>query len=152
MKSMSESKARVRPVVGWREWAVLDELTPTPIKAKIDTGARTSSLHAFDLRLDESSGVLLARFEIHPLQRSASNSAEVTVPVEGFRNVRSSSGHRERRPVVRTRIALGAHRFDIDVTLTSRDQMGFRMLLGRAALRRRFLIDPGRSFQLGDTR
>lgn len=147
---MTDRKRRDRPVVGWREWVVLQELTPTPIKAKIDTGALTSSLHAFDLHVDVSGDTLVASFVVHPVQRSAADGTRVEVPVRGFRNVRSSSGHRERRPVIRTPLTLGARLFDIDITLTSRDTMGFRMLLGRAALQRRFLIDPGRSFQLGD--
>ncbi|MFT5203711.1 MAG: hypothetical protein ACI9C1_003112 [Candidatus Aldehydirespiratoraceae bacterium] len=138
-----------RPIIGWREWAILESLSPTPTKAKIDTGARTSSLHAFDLRIHKSGGQATASFVVHPVQRSAAEAQRVEVPVTGFRDVRSSSGHSERRPVIRTPITLGDQTFDIDITLTSRDEMGFRMLLGRAAIRRRFLVDSGRSFTLG---
>ena len=147
---MAKRRGGPRPTVGWREWVRLEDLTTTPIKAKIDTGARTSSLHAFGLALRDSPDGTVATFEVHPLQRSAKQSDRVEIAVQGFRDIRSSSGHQERRPVIRTPITLGGHRFDIDITLTSRDEMGFRMLLGRVALRNRFLIDPGRSFCLGD--
>lgn len=147
---MTKRLTASRPIIGWREWVILELLSPTPIKAKIDTGARTSSLHAFDLRIQESGDQTTASFVVHPVQRSAAEARRVEVPVTGFREVRSSSGHRERRPVIRTPITLGNQRFDIDITLTSRDEMGFRMLLGRAAIRRRFLVDPSRSFTLGD--
>jgi len=143
-------KVRTLATIGWREWVSLPGLCPDRLKAKVDTGARTSSLHAFNLQLGESApGVTMASFEIHPSQRSAEPTYQVEAPIAGFREVRSSSGHRERRPVVVTPIVIGEHRFKIEVTLTSRDEMGFRMLLGRAALRRRFLVDPGRSYRQG---
>lgn len=138
-------------MVGWREWVDLPDLCDSQIKAKIDTGARTSALHAFGLRVFERDGSTLARFEIHPRQRSAEPSYTVEVPVRAFRTVRSSTGHRERRPVIATRARLGDHEFGIELTLTSRDAMGFRMLLGRAAVRRRFWVDPGRSYLAGRT-
>ncbi len=150
-KKRSSKKGPPTSVVGWREWVRLPDLCEFPMKAKIDTGARTSSLHAFDLRVEETDGVAIASFEIHPAQRSARDATRVRLEVDGFRLVRSSSGHRERRPVIRTPIVVGTRQFKIDVTLTSRDEMGFRMLLGRSALRRRFLVDPGRSFSFGDT-
>jgi hypothetical protein len=125
---------------------LLTDLSAVPVKAKIDTGARTSSLHAFDLTVTTGGDGPVAEFEIHPIQRSRDHAVRVSHPVRGFRNVRSSSGHREERPVIRTRISLGAQEFFLDLTLTSRDEMGFRMLLGRAALRRRFWIDPAGSF------
>ncbi len=143
-------EARTLPTIGWREWVTLDEFCDTPMKAKIDTGARTSSLHAFDLQLRETEGgTTIARFEVHPLQRSSKNARLVEAEVIEFRQVRSSSGHVEDRPTIRTSIHIGANRFEVDLTLTSRDEMGFRMLLGRAALRRRFLVDPGRSYLQG---
>lgn len=143
------SKRRARPVVGWREWVALTELSDVRIKAKIDTGARTSSLHAFNLELHTDSDKTVATFQIHPLQRSRKLVQSVEIDVVEFRDVRSSTGHIERRPVIRTPMAIGEHCFDIDITLTSRDAMGFRMLLGRAALRRRFLVDPASSYQQG---
>jgi len=138
--------AKPKPVVGWRELIELPELCATPIKAKIDTGARTSALHAFNLAVVDRDGVIWADFEIHPVQRSRRAAVAVSYPVAGFRRIRSSSGHRENRPVIRTPIQIGSRCLDIEITLTSRDEMGFRMLLGRAALRRRFLVDPGRSY------
>ncbi len=125
----------------------MPDLCPTAIKAKVDTGARTSSLHAFGLDVSSNELPALATFEVHPLQRSSNSATQVEVKVEEFRVVRSSSGHAELRPVIRTPVRIGSHEFEIDLTLTSRDEMGFRMLLGRAAIRRRFLVDPGRSYR-----
>ena len=139
-------QSKDRPCLGWREWVELPDLSPVPLKAKIDTGARTSTLHAFNLSHDERNGESWVTFEVHPLQRTKAHTTLVSHPIEGFRKVRSSSGHTEERPVIRTRIRIGSREFEIDVTLTSRDEMGFRMLLGRSAIRRRFLVDPGRSF------
>jgi len=137
---------KTKPVIGWREWVELPEMCGHPIKAKIDTGAATSSLHAFNLKVTERDGLKWARFEIHPVQRSRRDSQEVVAPVSSFRRVRSSSGHSERRPVIVTVIRIGDVEFNTEVTLASRDEMGFRMLLGRAALRRRYVIDPARSY------
>lgn len=141
---------KAKPVIGWREWVSLPGICSLPIKAKVDTGARTSSLHAFDLELVTSAdGLTIAKFEIHPEQRSSRNSQLASVPVHSFREVRSSMGQRQRRPVIETMIAIGDRVFSAEITLTARDDMGFRMLLGRAAVRRRFLVDPGRSYQQG---
>lgn len=139
--------SRRAPVtIGWREWVRLPELSPLGVKAKIDTGARTSALHAFRLRVVERESGPVARFEMHPMQRSKVGATRVELPIEEFRSVRSSDGRAERRPVVVTPIQIGSTVFDIELTLASRDAMGFRMLLGRAAVRRRYIVDPGRSF------
>lgn len=141
---------QAKPVIGWREWVTLPGLCPEPIKAKVDTGARTSSLHAFGLELStRPDGITIATFEIHPEQRSAQGSTLVSVPVVSFRQVRSSMGERQRRPVIETLVSMGVQTFPVEITLTARDDMGFRMLLGRAAVRRRFLVDPGRSYRQG---
>jgi hypothetical protein len=124
----------------------LPELSPVSLKAKIDTGARTSTLHAFGLSLEERKGEAWVEFEVHPLQRSRAYATRVACRVEDFRRIRSSTGHSEQRPIIRTPIRLGGHDFEIELTLTSRDDMGFRMLVGRAAIRRRFLVDAGRSY------
>ncbi len=129
---------------------MLPELCGVPMKAKVDTGARTSSLHAFDLTIEGEDDAAIARFEIHPEQRSSRSPVAVTWPVAGFRRVRPSTGHAEVRPVVRTSMVIGSHAYPIDITLTSRDAMGFRMLLGRAAIRNRFAVDAGRSFLQGE--
>lgn len=137
-----------KALIGWREWVRLPEISPVAIKAKIDTGARTSALHAFNLKFSERDGAPWVNFEIHPLQRSRAQSRTIDLPVKSFTKIRSSTGQTETRPVVRTRLRLGKKTFPIDLTLTSRDEMGFRMLVGRTAIRRRFWVDPGRSYLL----
>ena len=139
-------RRKTRTVIGWREWVRLPDLCPARIKAKIDTGARTSALHAFDLRIRETGGAMVASFELHPKQRSSAGAVRVECPVLGFRKVRSSDGRVETRPLIVTTARAAGIQWPIEVTLASRDEMGFRMLLGRSALSRRFLVDPGRSF------
>lgn len=140
------SKRRALPVLGWREWLRLPELGVEAIKVKVDTGARTSSLHAFDLRPFEIDGEPWIRFRLHPIQGDSETTLEAAAPLVGERRVRPSTGRVQLRPVIRTVAVLGPDRWPIEVTLVNRDMMGFRMLLGRRALRRRFLVDPGRSF------
>jgi hypothetical protein len=140
------SRRSERTLIGWREWVLLPRLSTVPIKVKVDTGARTSTLHAFDLEVLERDGRPWAQFEVHPIQRSRLQATTVSHPVHSFKSIRSSTGHAQRRPVLRTPIRISGFQYDIDVTLTPRDEMGFRMLLGRAALHGRFLVDPGRSF------
>lgn len=138
-----------KPMIGWREWVGLPEFQTPWIKAKIDTGARSSALHAFDLEHVERDGVPWVRFEIHPWQRSSNDPVVVEAPVVDHRTVRSSNGTDEQRPVIETTIEIGGRELPIELTLTRRDHMGFRLLLGRQALRRRVLIDPERSFLCG---
>ena len=133
-------------MIGWREWVGLPSLGDALVKAKIDTGARTSALHAFDLSLVESNDELFADFEIHPLQDSREGVVRVREPVIDLRKIRSSNGQIETRPVIEVPARIGTQEFDIQLTLTSRDEMGFRMLIGRRALRRRFVVDAARSF------
>ena len=140
------ARGRARPIIGWREWVSLPDLDVPQIKAKVDTGARTSALHVFDLEVFTREGAEWARFGIHPIQRSADEAVAAEAPLTGWRSVRSSNGRSERRPVLMTSITLFGLRWPLELTLTNRDQMGFRMLLGRQAVRRRFLVDPGRSF------
>lgn len=136
-------------VVGWREWVVLPMLRIPAVKAKIDTGARTSALHAFDLDYFERDGREFVRFRVHPFQRSTKVTVEAEAEVLEYRRVRTSSGHVTVRPVIVTPIELAGRRWDIELTLANRDAMGFRMLLGRRTMRRRFVVDPGRSFLCG---
>ncbi|MGI8793919.1 MAG: ATP-dependent zinc protease family protein [Acidimicrobiales bacterium] len=145
---------RARPVdtMGWREWVSLPELEIGAIKAKADTGARTSSLHAFGVEWFEVDGAPWVRFEVHPVQRTRWAARMVELPVIARRKVKSSTGHVQERPVIRTKVCLNDRTWPIEITLTDRDEMGFRMLLGRAALRRKFLVDPGRSFLMSDPR
>lgn len=143
---MAKKAKPAKPVIGWREWVALPALGIHAIKAKIDTGARTSSLHAWNVRIIRRGGRDYVRFVAHPLQRSWRQEVEVTAPLVDQRQVRNSGGRSEWRPVVMTEVELHGQRWEIELTLTRRDLMGFRMLLGRRAIRKRFLVDVGRSF------
>jgi hypothetical protein len=138
---------RERPVIGWREWVLLPDLLDLPIKAKIDTGARTSALHSFGTRRFFEGGAPWVEFALHPVQRRAKPAIACAAPIKDERWVRSSNGEAEKRIVIETLARLGPVDWPIELTLADRDVMGFRMLLGRTAIRRRFLIDPGRSFR-----
>ena len=149
MTIKKQKTARPRPVIGWREWLALPDLGILRIKAKIDTGARTSSLHASHIKKFEREGQPWLRFDLHPLQRNTDSVVRAEAPLLEERWVRSSNGQRSLRPVIETRVTLGEHQWTTEITLVRRDLMGFRMLLGRQGVRRRFLIDPGRSYLLG---
>ena len=135
--------------IGWREWVALPELDVRAIKAKIDTGARTSALHAYRIEPFRRSGTTWLRFELHPIQRSEATKVVCEARAVDQRTVRNSGGGVERRYVIRTMLRLGEVAWPIELALTNRDQMGFRMLLGRTALQGRALIEPGRSYLLG---
>ena len=144
------SRGRIDPpVLGWREWVSLPQWDVAYLKAKVDTGARTSSLHAFDLEWFERDGASWVRFEIHPWQRSTADSVVAEAAVVSTRDIRSSSGAVDHRPVVRTSVGLAGATVEAEITLTRRDDMGFRMLIGREAIRRRFVVDPGTSYRGG---
>ena len=116
------------------------------IKAKIDTGARTSSLHAFDVTEFERDGESWVRFRVNPWQDSREDAVVVESPIHDRRAVRSSSGHAQQRIVVQLLIRLVDREVLAEVTLNNRDEMGFRMLIGREALRHGYTVDPARSF------
>lgn len=137
------------PQVGWREWVTFPDLDLPPVKAKVDTGARTSAIHAYDVRREDRDGQPWAVFEVHPHQRDDQTSLTIAAPIVDERAITSSNGEVEDRLVVTMRIALGQHEHDIEVTLTNRDSMGFRMLLGRTAVAGAALVDPSRSYLLG---
>jgi hypothetical protein len=141
-----------RLLVGWREWVRLPDLLPDAIKAKVDTGARTSALHAWDVEPFERDGVAWVRFSIHPRQRDDDHVVVAEAPLLEERDVRSSNGEVERRPVVETTLAVGDRTATVELSLTKRDQMGFRMLLGRTAMAGRVVVDPGTSYRLGGDR
>ncbi|MFF2494088.1 ATP-dependent zinc protease [Agromyces sp. NPDC058064] len=143
-------------IAGWREWVSLPNAGVPWIKAKLDTGARSSSLHAFDVEelpgeaddAEASAGPSLGRvrFGIRPWQESEDDAVVVELPVHDRRQVRSSSGHSEERIVVLLDLVLRERTVTAEVTLTNRDEMGFRMLIGREALRQGFVVDSARSF------
>lgn len=131
---------------GWREWVRLPGIDVEWVKAKLDTGARSSAIHAFDIHEFDRDGESWVRFSIHPWQRSREDSVDVELPIHDRRHVRSSTGHVQERYVVLLDVTLVERTVTAEVTLTSRDQMGFRMLIGREALRQGYLIDSRRSY------
>jgi hypothetical protein len=143
---MSPDPYSDKVAIGWREWIALPSLGIDAIKVKIDTGARSSSLHAFDIETFDRDGAAWVRFVVHPLQRNVATTVQAEAPVLDFRHIRSSSGHITHRPVIRAEIRLDDRQWPIDLTLAPRDEMGFRMLLGREAVRGKFVVDPGRSY------
>ncbi|OAI49401.1 hypothetical protein AYO45_02775 [Gammaproteobacteria bacterium SCGC AG-212-F23] len=135
-----------KTTIGWREWATLPELGIDLIKTKVDTGARTSALHAFALNPFTENGKNKIRFDIHPFQHNTDKVITCTADVIDIRWITDSGGHSEQRYVIKTPLTLAGITWPIEVTLTERDTMLFRMLLGRSAIRRRYIVDPARSF------
>jgi len=143
---MKKFKSLNLTVIGWREWVELPDLGVKQIKVKVDTGARSSSIHVFDMKDFEKDGKTWVRFKLHPIQRKSAPTIQVEAEVLEYRSVRSSSGKASMRPVIVTTLNLMGVSYPVELTLASRDKMGFRMLLGREAIRRKFLVDSGRSF------
>ncbi|MER3389530.1 MAG: RimK/LysX family protein [Microcella sp.] len=139
-------KAQSSIVAGWREWVSLPSAGVPWIKAKLDTGARSSSVHAYDVTITGEGSEERVRFRLQPWQESREDAVVVESPIRDRRHVRSSSGHVEERIVVIMRIALLGREIETEMTLSNRDEMGFRMLIGRQALRQGFLVDPAKSF------
>ena len=138
-------------IIGWREWLALPELQVPAIKAKIDTGARTSALHAFFVEPFTKEGRQMVRFGVHPLQKRLDVEIFCEAPVKDFREVSDSGGHREMRYVIETTILIGDLPRQIEMTLTNRDNMKFRMLLGRTAMQGLQVI-PDQSYLTGRKR
>lgn len=136
-------------VIGWREWIDLQELGLPHIKAKVDTGAKTSCLHAFKLKPFKRDGADWIRFWVHPHQHDLETEVVCEAPVHDRRVVTDSGGHRSERYVIRSTMTAGDVERPIEITLTNRDTMKFRMLLGREALAKTFVVDIDRSFNLG---
>ena len=143
-------KAKQSLTIGWREILSLPVLNVPRVKAKIDTGARTSALHAFNCQEFKLEDRAMIRFEIHPVQRNNKKTILAEAQLLEYRQVRSSGGHAQTRPVILTDVRLGEQQWQIELTLTNRDVMGFRMLLGRQAVRDRFLVNPGKSYLQSD--
>jgi len=147
VKGMENSQARV--MLGWREWVALPELGIDHIKAKVDTGARSSALHTFRLQTFEENGIARVRFAIHPLQGNTGLERECVADLVDERNVTDSGGHTELRPVISTTVRLGSLCKNIEITLANRETMKFRMLLGRTAMYGSVVVDPAASYLLG---
>ncbi|MEO0867942.1 MAG: RimK/LysX family protein [Cyanobacteria bacterium J06642_11] len=133
-------------MIGWREWVSLPELGVPTIKVKVDTGARSSAIHAVDISQFELNGVKRVRFQVAPIQSNDQRLVMIETDLFAERAVTDSGGHQQVRPVILTSVCLGEMQWPIELTLTNRDVMGFRMLLGRQAVRDRFLVNPGQSF------
>lgn len=146
----AQSRRRAKALkagLGWREWAALPELGIEQIKVKVDTGARTSALHAFNVYPFHRDGEDWIRFDIHPVQRDEATERSCTALARDYRWVTNSGGKREKRFVIETPIRMGDREWPIEITLTDRDQMGFRMLIGRSAISGKFVVDPASSFR-----
>jgi hypothetical protein len=139
-----------RLIIGWREWAGLPDFAIPEIKAKIDTGAKTSALHAYRIKKVMRDGKPWAEFFVHPVQRRRKPEIKCAAPIVDEREVRSSNGSVQTRLVVSTMLELGPFTRKIELTLTNRDEMGFRLLIGRQALAKRYLVDSGLSYGLGE--
>ena len=135
-------------IAGWREWVALPELGIFRIKAKMDTGARTSCIHAFEVEPFERDGAKWVRFSVHPEQDNIEHIITCEAEVVDFRSVTDSGGHREMRYVIKTLIEFKNMRWPAEFTLTNRDTMKFRMLVGRTTMNGRLVIDPSLSYQL----
>ncbi|MBD2857471.1 ATP-dependent zinc protease [Spongiibacter sp. KMU-158] len=136
-------------VLGWREWLELPELGIKQIKAKIDTGARSSSLHAYDIQCETVDGQKWVNFKVHPHQHNDGDPVNCRAPVKDYRQVTDSGGHRSMRYVIETTISLGGELLTAEITLADRSDMLFRMLLGRTAMNGRYLVNPASSYCLG---
>ncbi|MDF1589175.1 MAG: ATP-dependent zinc protease [Gammaproteobacteria bacterium] len=147
---MSENNEQI--VVGWREWLALPDLGVSSIKAKVDSGARTSALHAFSVEPFDNNGELWVKFGMHPLQNNTDKEVWCEAKVIDQRAVTDSGGHTEQRYVIETKVTVGQKTWTIEATLTNRDSMLFRMLLGRTAMTAgNIVVNPALSYLAGQT-
>lgn len=151
VKAVAKKKKKKKGIIGWREKAALPELGVKSISLKVDSGAKTSAIHASRIEYFHMGKRKMVRFRLHPRH----NDTEAWVTAEALlvekRWVKSSTGSRTLRPVIRTDIVLSGIKWEIEVTLVNRDMMGFRMLLGREGFSRRFLVDASKSY-IGKTK
>ena len=137
-------------IVGSEEWCALPSLGIPAMKARVDSGAKTSSLHAFNIQAFKRGEEQWIRFELHPIQGNRKAAVRCEALVFDRRYIKSSNGEREQRYVIKVPLTVGGSSWDIELTLTNRDTMGYRMLLGREAMSGRMLVDPAASFCLGE--
>lgn len=150
MTAQAKTPANSAAVLGWREWVALPKLGIPAIKAKIDTGAKTSALHAFRIESFSQDDVEHVRFWLHPLRKNLKVELVCEAPVVQRRVVRDSGGHAEERYVIESPVSIGSRAWNIELTLTSREDMLFRMLLGRSAIASgNLVIDPNLSYVHG---
>ena len=139
----------INSIIGWQEWVSLPELNIPGIKAKIDTGAKTSSLHAYNIEYVLKNGINYVIFEVHPIQRNNQIKQICEAPLIGYKNVKSSTGIKQKRPVILTNLIIDNIKLPIELNLSNRDSMGVRMLIGRQALKGKFLVNPAHKFLHG---
>lgn len=137
----------INPIIGWKEWVHLPELGIRSIKAKVDTGARSSVLHTSYYEIYDNNDLIRVKFKIHPLVKSTLQ-IECDTELTGLRAVKDSGGHSELRPFIKTKMLMGGNSYDIELNLTNRESMRYRMLLGRTALLDRFLVNTSKCFLL----
>ncbi len=143
-------KKKLAPLeIGWREWAELPALCEKRILAKIDTGAKTSAIHAYRIREIVVDGRPHVEFHVHPVQKKRNPEVRCLAPIHDRRTYKSSNGAAQERIVIVTELRLGRRKRTIELSLANRDDMGFRLLIGRDALRKNVIIHPARSFLLG---
>ncbi len=138
-----------KSIVGNKEWCTFSELNIPAVKARVDSGAKTSALHAVNISPFDKQGTTWVRFEVHPIQNNETTIIHCEAEVIDSRVIKSSSGTTEQRYVIKSELTLDGHQWDIEVTLTNRDSMGFRMLLGREAMVGRIIVDPEESYVCG---
>ncbi len=146
---MNDSATPLLTTIGWREWGALPELNIPAIKAKVDTGAKTSALHAFNIKAFTRNNNDFVSFNMHPIQKNNTFILECEAPILDKRLVKDSGGHEELRYVIETSFVLGNKQMIIEMTLTNRDNMRFKMLLGRRAMKNKFCVDPAKSYLCG---
>lgn len=136
-------------IVGWKEWVTLPDFDIPAVMAKIDTGAFTSSLHAYDIEYFRKNGEKYVRFTVHPIQKNTKITRVCEAKLVDKRHVKNSGGDEEKRPVIKTKISIGGIERIIELNLTNRDSMGMRMLIGRKALKDKMLVNPSHRFLFG---